>query len=256
MVAVGIMVVLMGACTAGPGAPGPQGEPGKTLNWATRRRRPALGSTRTAPTMPFQRTERPRRGILMRKEAVVGAVLLLAGSIATADTHSVGIGFVAAVPDVNLGGTFSFYNLVTILGLEGSVYGWQETQDDDDTRYQVGASLGINVEVLDNLYPSIGATVTGAQTKRTVLRRQEERCPVYHGETHCSIGPQTEIEHEVTRWGIEAKATYVLLDGWLGLTAGYRMTFDDPLGHQALFGASVVLQSSPSAYAKGAENGP
>ena len=37
---------------------------------------------------------------------------------------------------------------------------------------------------------------------------------------------------------------------------GYRLTFDDPLGHQALFGALVVLQSSPSAYAKEAENGP
>ena len=185
----------------------------------------------------------------MRKGAAVGAVLLLAGSIAMADTHSFGIGFVVAVPDVNLGGTFSFYNLVSILGLEGSVYGWQGEQD-DGTRYQVGASLGINAELLDNLYPSVGATVTGAQTKRTVLRRQEERCPVYHGETHCPIGPQTEIEHEDTRWGIEAKATYVLLDGWLGLTVGYRMTFDDPLGHQALFGASVVLQSSPSAYAR------
>ena len=187
----------------------------------------------------------------MRKGAVVGAVLLLAGGIAAAaDTHSFGIGFFAVVPDANLGGTLTFYNLVSILGFDGAVYGWQETQDDDDTRYQVGASLGINAEVIDNLYPGIGVTVTGAQTKRTVLRRQEEKCPVYHGEPHCPIGPQTEIEHEDTRWGIEAKATYVLLDGWLGLTVGYRMTFDDPLGHQALFGASVVLQSSPSAYAR------
>ena len=191
---------------------------------------------------------RRRRVGLMRKGAV-GAVLLLAGSIAAAaDTHSFGIGFVAAVPDVNLGGTFAFYNLVSILGFDGAVYGWQETQEDDGTRYQVGASLGINAELLDNLYPGIGVTVTGAQTKRTVLRRQGERCPEYHGETHCPTGPQTEIEHEDTRWGIEAKATYVLLAGWLGLTAGYRLTFDDPLGHQALFGASVVLHSSPSAY--------
>ena len=29
------MIVLIGACSAGPGAPGPQGEPGRTLNWAT-----------------------------------------------------------------------------------------------------------------------------------------------------------------------------------------------------------------------------
>lgn len=35
VLAVGIMVVLIGACSAGPGAPGPQGEPGRTLNWAT-----------------------------------------------------------------------------------------------------------------------------------------------------------------------------------------------------------------------------
>ena len=200
--------------------------------------REAPGAAYCAPVVGFRfmkAVNKPprRRGILMlRKGAAVGAVLLLAGSIAAADTHSFGIGFVAAVPDVNLGGTVAFYSLVSIVGFDGSVYGWQETQDDDDTRYQVGASLGINAEVIDNLYPGIGVTVTGAQTKRTVLRRQEE----------------TEIEHEDTRWGIEAKATYVLLDGWLGLTAGYRLTFDDPLGHQALFGASVVLHSSPSAY--------
>ena len=31
------------------------------------------------------------------------------------------------------------------------------------------------------------------------------------------------------------------LDAWLGLTAGYRLTFDDPLRHQALFGTLVVM---------------
>ena len=127
------------------------------------------------------------------------------------------------------------------VGVDGTVYGWQEKQDDGRTRYEVGASLGLNAELLENLYPSIGATVTGAQKKGIVFHRQQEKCPVHHGETHCPLTPQTEIEHEDARWGVEAKLTYVLLDGWLGLTAGYRLTFDDPLGHQALFGASVVM---------------
>ena len=126
--------------------------------------------------------------------------------------------------------------------LLATVYGWNEKQDDGRTRYEVGASLGLNAELLDNLYPSIGATLTGGQTKGTVLRRQEEKCPSHHGEPHCPIGPQTVIEHEDARWGVEAKVTWVILDGWLGLTAGYRLTFDDPLGHQALLGASVVMK--------------
>ena len=29
-----LLTMLLGACTAGPGAPGPQGEPGRSLNWA------------------------------------------------------------------------------------------------------------------------------------------------------------------------------------------------------------------------------
>lgn len=187
--------------------------------------------------MPFPKTDRRATG------AAVGAVLLLAGSIAAADTHGFGVGFFAVVPDPNLGGSLAFYNLVSILGLEGSVYGWQEPQDDGGTRSQVGASLDINAEILDNLYPAVGVTVAGAQTKRFVLFELPEDCPVQHGEPHCPTFLVTEIDHEPTRWGIEVKATYVMLDGWLGLTAGYRLTFDDPLGHQALFGASVVLRA-------------
>lgn len=179
--------------------------------------------------------------MLVRRITLV-AVSLIAGSIATADTaRSSALGLFAVVPDFNLGGSMAFYNLVSIMGAEATVYGWNETPDDGGTRYQAGGSLGVNVELLDNLYPSVGVTVTGGQTKKTVLRRQQEKCPVYHGEPHCPIGPQTIIDHEPTKWGIEAKATYVILDGWLGLTAGYRLTFHDPLGHQALFGASVVI---------------
>ena len=61
------------------------------------------------------------------------------------------------------------------------------------------------------------------------------------GEAHCAIGPHTEIKHEDARWGVKVKAAYVLLNGWLGLTADYRLTFDDPLSHQGLFGVSVVM---------------
>ena len=31
----------------------------------------------------------------------------------------------------------------------------------------------------------------------------------------CPIIKEDEIEHEDARWGVEAKLTYVLLDGWL-----------------------------------------
>ena len=177
--------------------------------------------------------------------ASLTAAALLVGSVAAADDHSIGLGLVGVVPDFNLGGTLSFYNLVAVMGAEGSVYGWQDEQDDGRTRSHVGASLGINAEILPNLYPSVGVTVTGAHLESTVLRRQQEKCPVYHDEPHCPVSPQTEIEHEPTLWGIEAKLTYLLLDGWLGLTAGYRLTFDDPLAHQALFGASAVLSRNP-----------
>ena len=184
----------------------------------------------------------------MRKVITFTAVALLAASsIVSAEDKPLrsGLGLVAVAPDFNLGASVAFYNLASIVGIDGSVYGWQDTQDDGRTRYQVGASLSLNAELLKNLYPSIGATVSGGQTKGTVLRRQKEKCPVYHGETHCPIGPHTEIEHEDALWGIEAKLTYVFLDGWLGLTAGYRLTFDDPLGHQVLFGASAVMVPRP-----------
>jgi len=182
----------------------------------------------------------------MRKWTALGtAVLLVVGSVASADTLRGGLGMFAVAPDFNLGASLAFYNLVSIVGIDGSVYGGTDQQDDGGTRHQVGAALGLNVELLDNLYPSIGATVTGASTKRSVLRRQQERCPVHHGEAHCAIGSHTEVEHEDARWGVEVKATYVLLDGWLGLTAGYRLTFDEPLSHQGLFGLSVVISPRP-----------
>ena len=181
----------------------------------------------------------------MRKGTALGAAVLFVGSIATADDHSAGLGLIGTAPDFNLGGMLAFYNIASAFGVDGSVYGWNEDLDDGRTRYRVGGSLGINAELFDNLYPGVAVTITGSQTKGTVLRRQQEKCPVYHGEPHCPIGPVTEIEHDPARWGIEAKATYVLLDGYLGLTAGYRLTFDDPLGHQALFGASVVIRKNP-----------
>ena len=181
--------------------------------------------------------------LLKRKATALGAAALFVGSFASTDTLSAGLGLIGAAPDFNLGGSLAFYNLVSIMGAEATVYGWNEALEDGGTRYRVGGSLGVNGELLDNLYPSVGVTVTGGQTKRTILQRQQEKCPVYHGEAHCPIGPQTIIDHEPTKWGIEAKATYVLLDGYLGLTAGYRLTFDDPLAHQALFGASVVIRS-------------
>ena len=171
---------------------------------------------------------------LVRKVTTFAAASLVAGGVATADGHSAGLGMFAIAPDFNLGGSLAFYNLASALGAEASVYGWNEKQDDGSTRYEIGASLGINVELLDGLYPSLAATVTGAQSKRTVLERQREKCPVHHGVTHCPIIPDTLIEHEPARWGVEVKATYVLIDGWLGLTAGYRLTFDDPLGTNKL----------------------
>lgn len=183
--------------------------------------------------------------VLMRKVATLAGASLLVGIAASADTHRAGVGLFGVAPGFHLGGSLALYNFLSIVGAEGSVYGWSEKQDGGHTRYEIGASLGLNAEVLANLYPSLGVTVTGAQTSGIVFQRQQGKCPEYHGETHCPIAPRTEIEHEDTRWGLEAKLTYVMLDGWLGITAGYRMTFDDPLAHQALFGASVVLSLRP-----------
>lgn len=179
----------------------------------------------------------------MRKGTALGAAVLFVGSIVSADSHSAGLGLIGVAPDFNLGGSLSFYNLASAFGVDGSIYGGNTQQDDRGTRHQVGASLGLNAELFDNFYPGIGATITGAQTKRLAFHRQDERCPVHHGITHCPLIAETEIEHEPARWGVEVKATYVLLNGYLGLTAGYRLTFDDPLVHQGLLGVSVVMRS-------------
>ena len=48
----------------------------------------------------------------MRKGTALGAAAFLVGSIATADTHSSGLGIFAVAPDFNLGASLSFYNLL------------------------------------------------------------------------------------------------------------------------------------------------
>lgn len=179
----------------------------------------------------------------MRITTTLAAVSLFMGGVATADDHSAGLGMFAVAPDFNLGGSLAFYNVVSAFGADGSVYGGNEKLDDGRTRHAIGASLGINVELLDDLYPSVGATISGAQKKGLAFHRQEKKCPVHHGVPHCPLIAETEIEHEDPRWGVEVKATYVLFDGWLGVTAGYRLTFSDPLGHQAMLGASVLIQA-------------
>ena len=129
-----------------------------------------------------------------------------------------------------------------------SVYGWM-TQDGDETTHDVGASLGINVELLlDGLYPSVGVSIAGGQTKQPTVRLQEKECPTYHGEPHCPVVRGQEIDHQDTAWGLEGKLTYVLFDGWLGLTAGYRMPFADPLAGSAVFEVAVVM--SPTSFAE------
>ena len=180
--------------------------------------------------------------VLVRKVSTFAAASLLAGGSVAADGHSAGLGMFAVAPGFSLGGSLAFYNLADVLGVDGSLYGWNDKQDDGRTRYEVGASLGLNAELLHNLYPSLAATVTGANTKGFVFRRQQERCPTHHGVTHCPLIRETETDHEATRWGVEAKVTYVVFDGWLGLTAGYRLTFADPLEHRGLLGVSAIIR--------------
>ena len=82
-----------------------------------------------------------------------------------------------------------------------SVYGWM-TQDGDETTHDVGASLGINVELLlDGLYPSVGVSIAGGQTKQPTVRLQEKECPTYHGEPHCPVVRGQEIATRTRRGG-------------------------------------------------------
>ena len=188
--------------------------------------------------------------------ALVAIVLLVGGGIAAAADDrakqlSSSLGVVVAAPDFNMGAAFAFYNaLWSIVGVDVSVYG-SLTHDDGETSQDVGASLGINAELLvDGLYPSLGVTIAGGQTKRPTIQRQEKECPTYHGEPHCPVVRGQEIDHQDTAWGLEGKLTYVLFDGWLGLSAGYRMPFEEPLGGSFLLGVAVVMSPrSPMAAA-------
>ena len=143
------------------------------------------------------------------------------------------------VPEFNLGLSVAVYDLVSILGFDGSVFGWSYEQEDVSTHYRVGGGLGINAQVIPDLYAGIGAIVQRASTKRTVLRSRQDKCPVYHGETHCQLVLRTERDRDDPRWGVEAKLTYRY--EYLGFTVGYRMRFEDPLVHQVMFGTSLVI---------------
>ena len=127
----------------------------------------------------------------MRKATALGAAALLVGSIASTDTHSSGLGMFAVAPDFNLGASLSFYNLVNAVGLDGSVYGWQTKQEDGRTRYEVGASLGLNAELFENLYPpasprpSLAARPRGScstASRRSALSTTGNPLPSHPGE--------------------------------------------------------------------------
>ena len=136
----------------------------------------------------------------------------------------------AAAPDFNLGGSIAFYNaLWSIVGIDLSVYGWT-TQDGTETTHDVGASLGINAELLtDGLYPSIGVSIAGGQTKRPTVPAPGEGMPYLPRRTALPGSAGTGDRPPGHRVGGGGKLTYVLFDGWLGRTAGYRMPFADPL---------------------------
>ena len=178
---------------------------------------------------------------LRLRRSIIVSVVLLIGSIVSADTSSTGIGYYAVVPEFNLGLSVAVYDLVSILGFDGSVFGWSDEQEDVSTRYRVGGALGINVQVIPDLYTGIGAIVQGASTKRTVLRSRQDTCHVYHGEPHCEYVLRTELDRDDPRWGVEAKLIYRWVDGYMGFTVGYRMIFEDPLVHQVMFGTSLVI---------------
>ena len=52
------------------------------------------------------------------------------------------------VPEFNLGLSVAVYDLVSILGFDGSVFGWSYEQEDVSTHYRVGGALGINAQVI------------------------------------------------------------------------------------------------------------
>ena len=85
--------------------------------------------------------------------------------------------------------------------------------------------------------PSVGVTVTGAQTKRIVLQRQKEKCPVHHGETHARSGHRPRLSMRTHGEASRRRLPMCMVDGWMGLTAGYRLTFADSVSHQALLAA-------------------
>ena len=63
--------------------------------------------------------------VLVRKVTTFAAASLLsAGSVATADEHSAGLGMFAVAPGFNLGASLAFYNLADVIGADATVYGW------------------------------------------------------------------------------------------------------------------------------------
>ena len=180
----------------------------------------------------------------LRKHLAIAATVVAAASLPADPLPkpvSAGIGFAMTIPDLAMGGLFSFYNVLDAVGFDFSALGSTEKIDKATTEHVVSLGLGLNVEVpwVAGLYPSIGVVATLHKRQTTRFERATMKCPIHHGETHCPVGPVVENDNEWSA-GLEAKLTYVVLD-WVGITAGYRAPFSDLLGGSALVGVSVVM---------------
>ena len=176
------------------------------------------------------------------KGTALGAAALFVGSIAPFPVHaeaSAGFGAAITLPDLDVGATFAAYNLLHAVGLDGSVLGRQEKIDGRTQDHIIGFGLGVNVEVIDGLYPGLGLAAILTSRQTTSFERATQECPSYHGEPHCQV---VKVVTPDSEWaaGAEAKVTYVIAR-WVGVTVGYRAPFDDLAGGGFMFGVGYVV---------------
>lgn len=146
----------------------------------------------------------------------VGIVLFIAVSGVTfADGPGIALGY-QFVPLLPAGLSLSLLDTFGLFGVEATVNAGG-SRGDGQRAARFSGSLGANVATPINLYPSLAISF---QNNRR-----------WRGD---------DLIERRTVWGLDVKLTgYV--DSWIGITAGYRAPFGDPLDGSLILGASLVL---------------
>ena len=63
---------------------------------------------------------------------------------------------------------------------------------------------------------------------------------MFHGVPHCPPVRQVKQKEDSIQWGVDVKVSYVFR-GWVGVTAGYWVPFDDPLGGALILGVTIIM---------------